>query len=117
MLVRNRMTPNPVTVTTETSLKEALALLRSKPFRHLPVVDSTGKLAGIVTEKSLVYASPTPATSLSVFEVDYILSRTTVGQVMQAPVITVGPDLPSRRQPARWWITASAACRLSRMTT
>lgn len=94
MLVRNRMTPNPVTVTTDTSLKDAMALIRSKPFRHLPVVDSAGKLAGIVTEKSLVYASPTPATSLSVFEVDYILSRTTVGQVMQTPVITVGPDLP-----------------------
>ncbi len=94
MLVRNRMTPDPVTVTTETSLKDALALIRSKPFRHLPVVDNAGKLAGIVTEKSLVYASPTPAVSLSVFEVDYILSRTTVGQVMQTPVITVEPDLP-----------------------
>ena len=88
------MTPNPMTVTTDTSLKDVLALIRSKPFRHLPVVDSAGKLVGIVTEKSLVYASPTPATSLSIFEVDYILSRTKVGQVMQTPVITVGPDLP-----------------------
>jgi acetoin utilization protein AcuB len=88
------MTPNPVTVTTATSLKDAMTLIRSKPFRHLPVVDSTGKLVGIVTEKSLVYASPTPATSLSIFEVDYILSRTKVGQVMQTPVITVGPDMP-----------------------
>lgn len=94
MLVRDRMTPNPVTITTETSLKEALDLVRSKPFRHLPVLDEHGKLVGVVTEKSLVYASPTSTTALSVFEVDYILSRTRIGQIIQGPVITVGPDLP-----------------------
>ena len=94
MLVKDRMTPNPVTITTDTSLKEALELVRSKSFRHLPVLDEDGKLAGIVTEKSLVYASPTSATSLSVFEVDYILSCTKIGQVIQGEIITVGPDLP-----------------------
>jgi len=94
MLVRDRMTSDPMTVTTETSVKEALELVRSKPFRHLPVVDESGKLVGIVTEKSLVYAAPTPATTLSVFEVDYILSQTNMGQIIQGPVITVEPDLP-----------------------
>jgi len=88
------MTPNPVTITTDTSLKEALDLIRSKTFRHLPVMDEDGKLTGIVTEKSLVYASPTPTTTLSVFEVDYILSRTKVRQVIQGEVVTVRPDLP-----------------------
>jgi len=94
MLVRDRMTPDPTTITTEISLKEALELVRSKPFRHLPVLDEDGKLAGIVTEKSLVYASPTSTTTLSVFEVDYILSRTKIAQVIHGDVITVGPDLP-----------------------
>jgi len=94
MLVKDRMTPNPTTITTETSLKAALDLIRSKPFRHLPVLDENGKLVGIVTEKSLVYASPTSTTTLSVFEVDYILSRTKIGQIIEGPVITVGPDLP-----------------------
>jgi len=94
VLVKDRMTPDPVTITTDTSLKEALDLVRSKPFRHLPVLDENGKLVGIVTEKSLVYASPIPTTTLSVFEVDYILSRTKVGQIIHDPVITVGPDLP-----------------------
>ena len=94
MLVRDRMSPNPVVITTDTSLKEALDLVRSKPFRHLPVVDENGKLVGIVTEKSLVYASPISATTLSVFEVDYILSRTKIGQIIQGPVVAVGPDLP-----------------------
>ena len=94
MLVEDRMTSDPVTITTNTSLKDALELVRSKSFRHLPVLDEDGGLVGIVTEKSLVYASPTPTTTLSVFEVDYILSRTKVGQVIQGSVITVGPDLP-----------------------
>ncbi len=94
MLVRDRMTPEPETVTTNTTLKEALNLVRSNPFRHLPVMDENGRLVGIVTEKSLVYASPTPTTTISVFEVDYILSRTKVGQVIEGEVITVGPDLP-----------------------
>ena len=94
MLVEDRMTSDPVTITTNTSLKDALELVRSKSFRHLPVLDEDGGLVGIVTEKSLVYASPTPTTTLSVFEVDYILSRTSVGQVIQGSVITVGPDLP-----------------------
>jgi len=94
MLVKDRMTPDPITITTDTSLKEALDLIRSKPFRHLPVLDENGKLVGIVTEKSLVYASPTPTTTLSVFEVDYILSRTKIEQIVHDPVITVRPDLP-----------------------
>ena len=94
MLVKDRMTSQPVTITTETNLKEALDLVRSNPFRHLPVLDTDGKLAGIVTEKSLVYASPTATTTLSVFEVDYILARTKIGQVIQGEVVTVGPELP-----------------------
>ncbi len=94
MLVKDRMTSDPVVITTDTSLKEALEIVRSKPFRHLPVLDENGKLVGIVTEKSLVYASPTSTTALSVFEVDYILSRTKVGQIIQGSVVTVGPDWP-----------------------
>ena len=94
MLVEHRMTPKPTTVNTDTSLKEALELLRSSPFRHLPVVDEEGKLVGIVTERSLKLSSPTSTTTLSVFEVDYILSHTEVGQVMSSPVISVRPGLP-----------------------
>ena len=94
MLVKDRMSSSPVTITTDTSLKDAIDLVRGSPFRHLPVLDENDKLVGIVTEKSLVYASPTSTTTLSVFEVDYILSRTKVGQVIQGEVISVGPNLP-----------------------
>jgi acetoin utilization protein AcuB len=75
-------------------MKEALELLKSRPFRHLPVMDPEGKLAGIVTERSLIYASPTSDVALNVFEVDYILTHTQMKQVMHAPVLTVEPDLP-----------------------
>ena len=109
MLVKDRMSPNPVTVTTDTSLKKALDLVRSSPFRHLPVLDENGKLVGIVTEKSLVYASPTSSTTLSVFEVDYILSRTKVGQVIQGEVVVVRPDLPIE-EAARMMIDHRIGC-------
>jgi acetoin utilization protein AcuB len=89
------MTAKPTTITTETSLREALDLVRSNPFRHLPVLDTDGSLAGIVTEKDLVYAAPNSSTTtMSIFEVNYVLSRMTAGTVMKTPVITVGPDLP-----------------------
>ncbi len=94
MLVRERMTPNPVTVNAETSFQDALQLLRDKKIRRLPVVNKGGALVGIVVEKDLLYASPSPASSLSVFEVHYLLSKLLVKDVMTKQVIAVGEDCP-----------------------
>ena len=94
MLVRERMTANPIVVHPETSFEEALQLLREKKIRRLPVVDKQGALVGIVVEKDLLYASPSPATSLSVFEVHYLLSKLAVKDVMTKRVITVAEDCP-----------------------
>ena len=94
MLVRTRMTANPITVNPDTSFEDALQLLREKKVRRLPVVDKQGNLVGIVVEKDLLYASPSPATSLSVFEVHYLLSKLTVKDVMTKRVIAVGEDCP-----------------------
>ncbi len=94
MLVRDRMTPNPIVVKTDTTIKDALDLIRGHRFHHLPVVDEAGKLVGITTEKDMVYAAPSSAVSLSVFEVDYLLSRMSVGQVMKREPLTVSPGLP-----------------------
>jgi acetoin utilization protein AcuB len=109
MLVKHRMTHKPFTVTTDTSLKEALELLEQHPFRHLPVVDADGNLQGIVTKRSLLLSSPTSATTLSVFEVDYILSHTQIGQVMSSPAIAVEPDLPLE-EAARMMIDNRIGC-------
>ncbi len=94
MLVRERMTANPIVVHPDTSFEEALQLLREKKIRRLPVVDKSGNLVGIVVEKDLLYASPSPATSLSIFEVHYLLAKLQIKDVMTKRVITVGEDCP-----------------------
>ena len=94
MLVRERMTQNPVTVTPETSFADALQILREKKIRRLPVVDKQGDLVGIAVEKDLLYASPSPATSLSIYELHYLLTKLQVKEVMTKRVIAVGEDCP-----------------------
>jgi len=89
MLVKDWMTKEPVTVTKDTGIYDALNLMREKKVRRLPVIDKDGKLVGIVSEKDLLYASPSPATSLSIYEMRYLLSKLTVEQVMSHPVIVV----------------------------
>ena len=94
MLVRERMSRNPNTISADAPMEEALKRMRENSFRHLPVVDKSGKLVGIVSETDLLYASPTSAASLSIYEMQYLLSRLTVGQVMTKDVITVTEDTP-----------------------
>lgn len=94
MQVKNRMTPNPLTVTEDASFQDALHLMKEKKIRRLPVVDKHGRLVGLVADKDLFAASPSPATSLSVFEVHYLLSKMQVKSLMTKRLITVGDDCP-----------------------
>ncbi len=94
MLVRDRMTPHPVTVTPDTFFAEAMRIMGERKCRHLPVVDKKGKLIGIVTQTDLLRASPSPATVLSVSEVNYLLAKLRIREVMTSPVITVSDDAP-----------------------
>lgn len=94
MLVKNRMTSPAMTVTPETSFQDALKLMRDHKFRRIPVVDHEGKLVGIVSERDLLHASPSPATSLSVWEVNYLLWKLKVADIMTHHVITIAPDAP-----------------------
>ncbi len=94
MLVRERMTPNPITISPDTSVRDALHLMREKKIRRLPVIDERGQLAGIVSEKDLLYASPSPVTSLNVWEVHDLLYKLTVQKVMTTRVITVSENQP-----------------------
>lgn len=96
MLVSDWMVGEPVTVTPETKLFEAQKTMRDGGFRRLPVV-SQGRLVGIVTDRDLREAAPSRATTLSVFELNYLLSRLTVKDVMKVPVLTVSPDDPVER--------------------
>ena len=92
MRVRERMSSNPVTIGVDTGITEALRVMRERQVRRLPVLNDAGRLMGIVSEKDLLYASPSPATSLSIYEMHYVLSRLKVSEVMTAEVITVAPD-------------------------
>jgi acetoin utilization protein AcuB len=94
MLVQHRMMPNPVTVTPETSFSDAYHLIREKKVGHLPVTDKKGKLIDIVTQKDLLHASPSSATALSVFEINYLLTKLQIKEVMTSPAITVPEDTP-----------------------
>jgi acetoin utilization protein AcuB len=94
MLVNERMTHNPITVREDTSLYDALKIMRDNKVRRLPVLSKEGRLVGIVSEKDLLYASPSPATSLSVWEINYLTSKITVDDLMTREVITVCEDCP-----------------------
>jgi acetoin utilization protein AcuB len=94
MLVRERMSQEPVTITPDVSVTDALRLMRERKVRRLPVLDSHGKLVGIVSDQDLLYASPSPVSSLSVWEMNYLLARLKVEEVMTRKVITVTEDTP-----------------------
>ena len=91
MLVRDWMTKDPHVVPPSTPVMEAMNMLRGEGYRRLPVVRD-GKLLGIVTDRDLKEATPSKATSLSVYELNYLLSKLTLKDVMRTPVITIGPD-------------------------
>jgi len=93
MLVGERMTHPVVFVSPNMSIQDALQLMKKENIRRTPVVEG-GKLVGIVSDKDLLNASPSDATSLSVWELNYLLSKITVAEVMTGAVITVTEDTP-----------------------
>jgi acetoin utilization protein AcuB len=94
MLVGEKMTANPATIGREATVPEALALMREKKVRRLPVLDGRGKLIGMVSEKDLLYASPSPSTTLSAWEIPSILNGLKVEKVMSAKIVSVAEDTP-----------------------
>ncbi len=94
MLVRERMTKHVLTVKLNAPVDETLRRMRLEKVRRFPVVDNEGRLVGIVSERDLLYAAPSPATSLSVYELHYLYSRIKVEQVMTRDVVTVNYDDP-----------------------
>jgi acetoin utilization protein AcuB len=94
MLVRERMSPHPVVIGPDTTVPDAITLMREKKVRRLPVLDTQQRLIGIVSDKDLLHASPSPLTSLSVWEMHTLLNKLTVDKVMTREVITVTEDTP-----------------------
>jgi acetoin utilization protein AcuB len=82
-----------ITATPDMPINEALNLMKREHIRRTPVVKD-GKLVGIVSDKDLLNASPSPVTSLSVWEMNYLLSKVTVRDVMTKDVLTITEDIP-----------------------
>ena len=95
MNVRDLMTTNPITVGPETPVLDARQLMIDKRFRHVLITDGP-KLLGIVTDRDIRLNLPSPATSLSVWEINYLLARLTVASVMTKSLVTVSPRQDTR---------------------
>ena len=93
MKVRDRMSENVRTVGLDTSINEAFSLMKENNIRRLPVVEK-GKVTGIITIGDLNQASPSTATTLSIHELNYLLAKTKVKDIInkKQKLITVGPD-------------------------
>jgi acetoin utilization protein AcuB len=93
MLVRDRMSRNPITTYPAASVPDALQVMRGSKVRQLPVLSDKGRLVGIVSLEDLLRVSPSPASSLSVYELNYLLDKIKVEEVMTKDVITVTEDM------------------------
>ncbi len=93
--VRDWMTPNPITIDPKTTLPEAHKLMKECHIRRLPVVDR-GKVVGILTLGDVREASPSDASSLSIFELNYLLSKLTVENIMTRDPLTISPTATIR---------------------
>ncbi|MFP4377438.1 MAG: CBS and ACT domain-containing protein [Spirochaetales bacterium] len=91
MTVRSVMTQNPYTVEKSTPVTDAQTIMQREKIHRLPVLHG-GKLVGIISEKDLLYATPSPATSLNVYEMNNLLSKLKVESVMSKKVLTVEPS-------------------------
>ena len=108
MLVKHRMTPNPITITPDTKVPDALKLTRDKGINYLPVMGKRDKLAGIVSRGDLMQAAPSKATTLSVFEANYLLAHLEVQEIMNEP-ITISEDTPVE-EAARLMVQRGIGC-------
>lgn len=93
MFVGDRMSHPVISLSPDTPVHDALALFKSEHIRRAPVMKN-GKLVGIVSHTDLMNASPSPVSSLSVWELNYLLSKVTVKEIMTRKVITVTEDTP-----------------------
>jgi acetoin utilization protein AcuB len=93
MRIRDIMTKNPITADSETLVLDAQKIMKENNIRRLPIVEK-GKLLGIVTQHDLLEASPSPATSLSIHELNYLLAKMKVKEVMKKNPVTLTSDMP-----------------------
>jgi len=94
MKIRDLMSTNVVTVSEDSSIHNAKKIMDAHKIRRLPVMKKD-KLVGLVTKHMLLEASPSPATSLSIHELHYLLAKMTVKDIMVKNPYTISPDMPA----------------------
>jgi acetoin utilization protein AcuB len=93
MIVRDVMTSKPITIDPTTPILDARQQMTDRRIRHLIVTEGS-RVIGIITDRDIRLNLPSPATSLSVWEINYLLARLTVGEVMTRSVIVIDSDRP-----------------------
>ncbi|MBK8902090.1 MAG: CBS domain-containing protein [Anaerolineaceae bacterium] len=93
MLVKRRMSQPVITVPPDMSVPDCLKLMQREHIRRTPVVEN-GRLIGIVSDKDLLNASPSDATSLSVWEITYLINKIKIKDIMTKNVLTIEEDMP-----------------------
>lgn len=92
MYVKDNMTRNPFTIGLNQSVSEAVDIMSASKIHRLPVVDQKGKLIGLVTESLIASNTPNNSSSLSVYELNYLLNKLQIKDVMIKEPVTIGPD-------------------------
>ena len=95
MFVANRMTKNPITVDITATVDEAAKLMKRRGVRRLPVLDEDGKLVGIVSDRDIMRVAPSPATTLSRFEITSLLDKMSVKDVMAKVFSFMAAEYPA----------------------
>ena len=92
MLISLVMTKNPIFIHPDMSINEVRSLMDKQKIGHLPVLDKSNNLIGLVTKEDLLKAGPSAATSLDMYEISYLLSKMTAKEVMEKAVVTVAEN-------------------------
>ena len=92
MIIADRMKKNPATATPEMSISEASAKMKAEKVHRLPVLDDDKNLVGVISEKDIMLAAPSPASTLSTYEINYLLSRLKVRTIMSRNPVTITSD-------------------------
>ncbi|MGI6123239.1 MAG: CBS domain-containing protein, partial [Acetivibrionales bacterium] len=91
MFVRNKMTTNPFTISADQTIPDAHEIMAENGVKRLPVMKN-GKLVGVVSKEDIVQASPSKATTFSMGEITYLLSKTKISQIMNKNPITISSN-------------------------
>ncbi len=109
MIIERRMTKNPVTISPDANVVEASELMKKEKVHRLPVLDKDKKLVGVISEKDILFASPSPASSLSIHEMAYLLSKLTVRKLMTKDPVTITKDT-TFEEAARLMVDQDLSC-------